>query len=130
MRGMLLALLLVGLGYGCYGQAQAADAKEETLNGTFAWSRENGKTHPIKAVFTQTGDKTWNVVFTFKWGKDDQVWKGTATGELGNGEVKGDAKTPDGKRNFSFVGGFKDGKLDFTHKEGRNDTGTMSLKKG
>lgn len=130
MRGMLLALLVVGLGYGCFGQAQAADTKEETLNGTFAWTRENGKTHPIKAVFTPNGDKKWNVTFTFNWGKGEQIWKGTAEGALDNGEMKGDAKTPDGKRNFSFVGSFKEGKLDFTHKEGKNDTGTMTLKKG
>lgn len=131
MRRILMALAAMGIFYGA-GACLAADG-DVKLSGTFI--RENQKaTHPIKAVFTPDGDKKWKVVFTFDWAnKGEQVWKGTAEGDLANGEIKGEGTHPNGKRTFTFSGTAKDGKIDCKDNEttsGKPEaTGTLTLKK-
>jgi len=130
---MSLAVLVVAYGASICGHCLAADG-DITLNGTFVWDKKAAKDHPIKAVFTPNGDKKWTVVYSFEWGpKGAQSWKGTAEGDLKNGEIKGEGLHPDGRRKFTFKGTAKDGKIDCTHNEttsGKPEaTGTMTLKK-
>lgn len=135
MRGMVMALAVAGvLCVAGSSKVQAADG-DQNFAGTFVWNNQAGKTHPIKAVFTPTGDKKWNVVFTFTWGgRGDQTYKGTAEGTLKDGEIKGDVNSTDGRRKFDFKGTFKDGQFDCTHNEKTSGkpqaTGTMTIKKG
>ncbi|MCZ7646080.1 MAG: hypothetical protein M5U26_12465 [Planctomycetota bacterium] len=134
MRGTLLTLAVLGIAYGLCGSGacRAADG-DVTCKGTFSWSNEKNQKHDIKGVFTPNGDKKWNVVWTFTWKGGAQTWKGTAEGDLTNGEVKGEGLHPNGKRTFSFVGAAKDGNMEIKHTEttgGRpKDTGVMVIKK-
>src|ERR1041384_3118053 len=127
MRKIPLALTLLGLVYvaGSFSHCLAEDKKDITMTGTFVWDKKKGQNHDIKAVFTPNGDKKWNVVFTFQWamGKNkhkdggEQSWKGTAEGDLVNGDIKGEGLHPNGVRKFTFTGTSKDGKIDATHTE-------------
>src|SRR3990170_7294186 len=115
MRGLTLALVVLGCTAACVSGPCLAAQGDVTLSGTFVWSNAKDKVTPIKAVFTPNGDKKWTVVYTFNWSKA-QTWKGTAEGDLANGAVKGDGQEPDGKkRTFLFKGTAKDGKIDCTH---------------
>jgi hypothetical protein len=117
---------------GAGSRCLAAD-NDLKLSGSFVWEKKKGQNHNIKAVFTPDGDKKWKIVFTFDWGKGPQTWNGSATGDLVNGDIKGEGLHPDGHRKFTFSGTAKDGKIDCTHNEttaGRAEaTGTMTLKK-
>jgi hypothetical protein len=143
MRKIPLALTLLGFLYvaGTFERCLAEekkDSKDITMTGTFVWEKKKGQNHDIKAVFTPNGDKKWNVVYTFEWamGKNkggEQSWKGTAEGDLLNGDIKGEGLHPNGQRKFTFTGTAKDGKIDATHMEitgGKNEaTGSITLKK-
>ena len=129
MRVALLGVAMLGCSL-LGNRAFAADA-DVKLNGTFVWSNQKGKSHDVTGTFTPSGDKKWAAVFNFKWSGKPQTWKGTAEGTLKDGEIKGDIKSEDGKRNFNFTGNFKDGKFECTHNElsrGKpQPTGTMTL---
>ena len=107
-------------------------AKEITMSGTFKWNKRGGN-QPLKAVFTQKDKDTWSVVFTFKWGKKDRIYTGTATGNLKTDKLSGQATDETKKRTWTFKGEFdKDGIFKGTHAEttrGRaGDTGVFQLK--
>lgn len=112
--------------------AIAADG-DVTVTGSFVWSAQKDKTHDIMGVFTPVGENKWSVVWSFKWDKGVQVWKGTAEGNLQDGELKGEALHPNGKRTFTFTTTAKDGQYSGKHTEstgGRSkDIGTIVLKR-
>lgn len=136
MNKIAIALLGVALHLGCLdSNAQAADANTGavTFSGTFDWGRK--KDQKIQGVFTPDGANKWKVVWTFKWKKKDEIYTGSAEGNLVNGSVKGSAirmdhkdKTkphPKDKRKFTFNVTAKDGTLSGKH----SAKGTISLKK-
>lgn len=134
MRGMVMAMLVLGVLCGADALAAAQPgAGDLKFAGTFVWNNKKDKSHPINAVFTPNGEKKWNVVFTFNWGKGPQTWKGTAEGTLKDGEIKGDVKSGDEKRNFNFTGAEKNGAFECTHNELKGGkplaTGSMTIKK-
>jgi hypothetical protein len=131
MRRIIMATIVFGMVCAA-GSAMAAEG-DQKFAGTFVWSNGRGKANPITAVFTPNGDKKWNAVFTFTWGKNEQVWKGTVEGTLKDGEIKGEVKNGDEKRKFNFTGAAKDGQFECTHNEMTSGrpvaTGTMVIKK-
>jgi hypothetical protein len=112
-----------------------------TLSGQYTWKRdegfwernENDVTADLKAVFTPAGDHTWDIVFHYDWEDEMRAWKGSATGSLENGPLRGvGVEDRDGKRTFAFRGNVKDGVFTGEHGSERGGgwhrSGTLTLK--
>ncbi len=102
----------------------------QTLTGEFFWSG-GGASGDLEAVFTSTGEQTWDVSFHFQFRGRPHVYTGTAGGSLSQGELQGKVKNENKGRTFLFSGTVKDGKFRGTHAEtegGREQkTGTLTL---
>ena len=111
-------------------------ADDVTMEGQFVWEREDGSHDGgLKAIFTPTGDGTWDVAFHFDWEDGPHVYTGSCSGDM-DGELTGDVVS-DGERemNFKFMGAFEDGTYTGTHgfvdKDGEiKHAGTLTLSKG
>ena len=126
---VLVALALLLTTPGILMAEEAADA--HTLTGQFKWNRQD-EPGDLKAVFTPTGENTWDVSFYFTFREEDHVYSGTAEGGLGEGDLKGKVMTDGEKPSpFSFEGKFVDGTFSGTHASMRNEepeeTGTLTL---
>jgi len=108
-----------------------ADDGKQTLTGLFD-SGYQDKVRPLRAVFTPTGERTWDVVFYFKFNGRDHEYKGVAEGGLLEGTLSGRVENEGGRRNFTFKGEFKKGTFKGDHFEttrGREEkTGSLTLK--
>lgn len=118
----LAALLLLAPGTGA---GASADRK---LEGEYAWNQ--GPTGPLTAVFTPDGEG-WKVAFHFRFRGRDRTYRGTAEGDLSDGELSGEVKNENRRRTFTFEGKFENGTFRGTHAEltsGRPQaTGTLTL---
>ena len=101
-----------------------------TLKGEYVWTQRD-VSDPIEAVFTATGDASWDVAFHFEFRGKPHVYEGTAQGSLSQGELKGEVRNENKQRSFTFSGTFEDGIFNGTHEEttrGRQSkTGTITL---
>lgn len=111
--------------------AAEAAAEAQVLTGEFKWNRQD---HPgaLKAVFTPTGENTWDVAFHFDFRDEPHIYSGTAEGSLDKGSLKGKVMSDgDEPSPFTFEGEFVDGKFEGTHASTREeepqDTGTLTL---
>ena len=110
--------------------APSAEADDTTtLTGAFRWN--SGSPNDLRAVFTPTGEGTWDVAFHFKF-RGSHVYKGVAEGSLTDGGLKGKVKNDNKERTFTFEGSFEDGEFKGTHAEigrsrGSQSTGTFWL---
>ncbi len=66
------------------GAAGAEDTR--TLTGEFVWN-QRGNRGDLEAVFTATGEQSWNVTFHFDFRGSPHVYTGTAEGSLSDGEL-------------------------------------------
>ena len=102
----------------------------QTLHGEFAWTQRN-QSGDLEAVFTPTGEGTWDVSFRFEFRNSPHTYSGTAQGSLDDGELKGTVTNEDGRRTFTFEGNFTDGEFSGTHAETTGgkpaSTGTLKL---
>ncbi len=137
LLGMVLYLGSFSSNIHAADQEAGAKAAEVTFTGTFEWSRKKGKKHNIKGVFTPDGANKWKVIWTFKWGKGNETYTGTAEGNLDNGPLKGQAlrkqgpkvKKPD-KRLWKFEGVVKNGELNANHTSSNGKpSGIITIKK-
>lgn len=102
----------------------------QKLNGSYVWDQgsANGE---LEAVFTATGEGTWDVSFYFNFRDEDHIYTGTAEGSLSNGTLAGKVQTEDKQATFTFTGTVTDGKFTGTHARVRNGeeakTGTLTL---
>ena len=111
-------------------------AEDVTLKGSFVWERnDDNRDGEVTAVFTPTGDTEWAVAFHFNWEDEPHTYKGTATGSLSSGELKGavEADGDNHKMSFRFSGSFEDGLFTGTHSfvdksGGLKHSGTLTLK--
>lgn len=123
----VLTLLLPALG------TLADTGDEQTLTGTYIWNR--GRPSTLKATFTATGDKSWDVAFHFKFRGRPEVFSGTAEGDLASGKLEGKVKNQNGSgpRTFTFRGEFENGTFRGKHAEvygqRESSTGTLTLKR-
>jgi hypothetical protein len=128
-----LVLLLLTAAVLAGGSTSAADTV--TLEGEFVWQRSDGDhAGGLRAVFTATGEQTWNVAFHFDWEDGPHTYSGTASGDLTTGKLEGEVvnDNPDRKQRFRFTGTFEDGTYSGTHghvqEDGSlRDTGTLTL---
>ena len=56
-----------------------AEAETRTLTGAYEWSAR-GSGGELEAVFTPTGEKSWDVSFHFKFRGEEHTYSGTAEG--------------------------------------------------
>jgi len=110
-----------------------AEAETRTLIGAYEWSAR-GSGGELEAVFTPTGEKSWDVSFHFKFRGEEHTYSGTAEGGLGDGSLNGTVLNENKKRTFTFTGEFVEGEFSGTHAEMHGesevDTGTLTLKEG
>ena len=108
---------------------QAAE-DSTTLSGTYVWENGNS-TGDLEAVFTPTGEGTWDVAFHFTFRKKPHTYTGTAKGALDGGTLSGTVLNENKRRTFTFEGAFEEGVFNGTHAEMRGeskqDTGTLML---
>ncbi|MCP3979131.1 MAG: hypothetical protein GY716_07335 [bacterium] len=122
---LLAAILMAGL----VGGTNLAE-EPTTLNGEFNWT-QRGTKGELEAVFTPTGENSWDVAFHFEFRGEPHIYAGTAEGNLKKGRLKGSVKNDNKKRTFTFDGKVKDGVFQGTHAETTGgkpiDTGTLKL---
>ncbi len=123
-------LIVVGscLLLGAVGGIVAQDSR--TLTGEFVWT-DRDRSGDLEAIFTATGEETWDVSFHFTFRETPHTYSGTAEGSLTGGDLKGTVLNEDKKRTFTFSGSFKDGTFHGTHAEVGSEkshaTGTLTL---
>ena len=124
MRRLASAFLLLAL---ATLPTTAADSR--VLEGSYQWS--NGDDGPLEATFVATGPETYEVVFRFRFQGKKNTWKGTATGSLEDGAIKGRVKAGRMKRYWVFECAFDGSSCQGNHAEDKNGelvpSGTLSL---
>jgi hypothetical protein len=111
-----------------FGAVSGGDAT--TLEGEFVWNRSDGdRTGPLKAVFTPTGESTWDVAFHFDWEDGPHVYTGTAEGSLAEGALSGVVENDSAEREvtFHFKGATENGKFSGTHGSVQEDGSLRDL---
>ena len=127
----LCALVVLGL---MVGGPSFAESEDITMEGGYVWQRRDGGIPgDLKAVFTPSGEGSWDVVFYFEWEGEDREWKGTASGSLTDGSLEGEAvEERDRKRTFKFSGEVTEGHFVGDHGAMRDGElqkrGTLELK--
>lgn len=132
MRSIALTVLILA---GLFAPAQAHGADEanrsRTLTGSYHWDQGDEEGN-LQVIFVPTGERKWDVSFTFKRGSKDYTWMGTAEGSLDKGTLSGQVRTDGRGRVFSFRGEFEDGTFHGRHFDGDDPfgdaLGTLTLK--
>lgn len=123
---LLLALALTAA---LVPAALVADG-EKTMTGQYHWTNANER-GSLEAVFTPTGEDTWDVSFFFKFNDQDHTYSGTATGSLTDGSLAGTVQNENKRRTFTFTGTTRSGSFTGRHAEttggGERRTGTLTL---
>ena len=94
---------------------RAAEPKVIRMEGTFVWSSQRGKQHDLQVVFTQKTGREWDAVWTFKWNKGDQTYRGTAI--IADGRMTGTAAPGNRARVFGFEATLRGSRASGTHHE-------------
>lgn len=130
-RLALLTTLALAVGALAATSPTFADDDTQTLTGLFD-SGYQDKVRPLRAVFTPTGERTWEVVFHFNFNGRNHQYTGVAEGGLLEGALSGRVENQGGRRTFTFRGEFEQGKFKGEHFEttrGREEkTGSLTLK--
>ena len=110
--------------------AFAGTQEPRTFSGHYDWDAQDLSGN-LEAVFTPTGESTWDVSFHFTF-QGPHTYVGTAEGSLEAGKLEGTVVNERETRKFDFSGTVKKGKFRGTHFESTNGarrkTGTLSLK--
>ena len=110
--------------------AYAATEETRTFSGHYRWD-EQDLSGNLEAVFTPTGETTWDVSFSFKF-QGSHTFSGTAEGSLKSGKLEGTVRNERENRTFDFSGTVKRGKFRAVHFEStggaQRRTGTLSMK--
>ncbi len=119
----LLAILVASFSF-------AAEEGTRTFSGHYRWDAQDLSGN-LEAVFTPTGEETWDVSFHFKF-QGPHTFSGTAEGSLKSGKLEGTVRNERETRSFDFRGTVKRGKFRGVHFEStggaRRRTGTLSMK--
>ncbi len=101
-----------------------------TIEGTYNWSAQAGRTHTVTAVFNETAPGKYKVDFSFKWNNKDHIYSGTAEGNVLNGKLMGTVTADDQpNRKFGFEGTATKGSFEGKHheKKGNNEQSTGNI---
>ncbi len=128
-KTILPGLVALVLG-GSLAVALAAGEGARTVQGEFTWNQRSAK-GDLEAVFTPTGDGTWDVAFHFTFRDKAHVYSGIAQGLLSGGELKGTVQNENGDRKFLFQGLVENGQFRGSHSEVEGgdavETGSLTL---
>ena len=116
MRKLAFAAVAVVLCLAGTIVAAPADEERTTLTGSFVWEHGNS-TGDLEAIFTPTGEGSWDVAFHFTFRNKPHTYTGSATGSLTAGELSGTVLNENKKRTFTFEGAFEDGVFNGRHAE-------------
>lgn len=86
-----------------------------TLTGRYNWNR--GGSGDLEAIFTATGQNTWDVDFHFRLRGQAHVYSGSAQGSLAEGDLQGKVKNENRQRTLTFEGSFENGTFRGRHAE-------------
>jgi len=130
MRSKILPVV-VALALGVPLELGAVRADEaRTAKGEFTWTQRDVAGN-LEAVFTPTGDGTWDVAFHFTFRDKPHVYSGTAEGNLSGGGLKGTVQNESKERTFEFQGTVENSKFQGSHSEIEGGetvaTGTLKL---
>ena len=123
------AVLAVGALALAGGEARADHDGTHTMVGEYYWTGGNTG-GDIKAVFTPTGEETWEVEFFFDFRDKPHVYAGSAEGSLTDGELNGEVRNENKRRTFIFGGTVVESKYSATHAEITREerrTGTLEM---
>jgi hypothetical protein len=124
LRNLILIAVIVA------STASAGAEDTRTFKGHFTWDTQNLSGN-LEAVFTPTGEATWDVSFHFTF-QGSHTFSGTASGSLQSGKLEGTVHNERETRSFYFRGTAKKGKFRGTHFEStggpHRKTGTLSMK--
>ena len=127
MRGFVLPTLALCLLLSAPAPGAEVEGRR-TLRGEY---RSNWGDGPVKATFTASGSRLWQVRFDFTFNGRSRTYEGTAEGSFAEGRIQGRVRNEYGRRTFTFRGEFEDGTFRGTHaevKRGREaPTGTLVL---
>jgi hypothetical protein len=132
MKTVATGLGVLGLGLALLaGSAHGDEAR--TLKGEYVWTK-GGESGDLQAVFTPTGQDSWDVAFHFTFKGDPHVYSGSAQGPLSAGDLAGKVQNENKRRTFTFEGRVENGVFKGTHSEVEDgketDTGTLTLRAG
>ncbi|MEM7051583.1 MAG: hypothetical protein AAF604_18085 [Acidobacteriota bacterium] len=125
-RWFAVALLLLAC-------AWSAPATEKTvLTGEYFWEGD-GSRGPLEVTFESTSENTWDVAFRFRFNGKRHTYRGTAEGSLTEGDLRGQVRTENKRRTFTFEGSFENGAFAGTHGEvrrsGERTLGTLTMQR-
>ena len=122
IRVALLGILVIPM-------VATAEGEERTFSGHYRWDAQDLSGN-LEAVFTPTGETTWDVSFHFEF-QGPHTYVGTAEGSLEKGLLEGTVFNERETRSFDFRGTIKKGKFRGVHFEStggaRRKTGTLSM---
>ena len=122
-KAVLLTILVSSMAY-------TATDGTRTFSGHYRWDGQDLSGN-LEAVFTPTGEATWDVSFSFKF-QGPHTFSGTAEGSLKRGKLEGTVRNERETRSYDFRGAVKKGKFRGVHFEStggaRRKTGTLSMK--
>lgn len=121
-----LILLLISLA------SVASAARSQTLSGEYVWN--GGDRGPLRAIFRSTGEAQWDVAFHFTFNGRSHTYRGTASGNLSSGALRGQVETENKRRTFTFRGSFDGETFSGVHAELRRngkeyESGTLTLRR-
>lgn len=130
-RPFAFAVLGLALLFSAPADPMAEEGKQK-LEGRYVWE-EGASRGPLKAVFTPTGDRSWDVAFSFTFSGQPHTYRGTASGSLDDGALEGQVTNENRRRTFTFQGAFRGGVFEGTHGEIRRGRerrlGTLTLER-
>ena len=88
--------------------AYTATDGTRTFSGHYRWDGQDLSGN-LEAVFTPTGEATWDVSFSFKF-QGPHAFSGTAEGSLKRGKLEGTVRNERETRSYDFRGTVKKGK--------------------
>lgn len=98
------------------------------MAGTYVWSNQPKNPGTVAATLVKTKDGHYDVSFDFDFRKKKHTYSGTCSSDTKTNILGGEVQNKQKKRTFSFTGTLINGVFTGTHKEGKRNTGTISMK--
>lgn len=111
----LIVLLTLPTAYAAHGASVVPE--KITFQGEYQWRADPRNPGALKATFSPDGQGNYRVAFYFRFDGRKHVYRGTATGSLTEGPLKGKVKNERGNRTFTFNGTVGNGRFWGDHGE-------------
>ena len=85
-----------------------------TFRGEYVWDLD-GHQNQVEAVFTSTGEGTWDVTFDFDYARREGTYEGTAKGSLQNGTIEAEVNDAGGTLRYRVEAEIEGDRLEGRH---------------